>query len=67
MASWNRTMLRRMERDGFVIRNGKWVKVKRSNAETRKERHDFLLKQKEVPHNLYSESGEFAESLKADL
>lgn len=64
MASMIRTMTRQFKREGKEIRiiNGKpqWVKFRPTDAEQRKERHTKLLAQKEVPHNLYSISGNFA-------
>ena len=61
MASWNRTMLRSFARQGIVIKEGKLVKVKKTDAEARKERHDKRLKEgKNVPQNLYASNGKFA-------
>lgn len=61
MASWNRTMLRSFARQGIVIKEGKLVKVKKTDAEARKERHDKRLKEgKNVHQSIYASNGKFA-------
>jgi len=59
-----RTFDRQMKREGKQLQvvNGKrqYVKVEKTDAEGRKENHDFLLKQGTAPRNTYSQNGKYA-------